>query len=224
MKPALIDLKTSHQMDEVGNTIANLCNVIPDGIVCFFPSFTYLDQVYKRWATINNGSILQQIEKRKKVFKEPRESNQVETTLREYAMQIDSPDKSMGALLLCVVNGKMSEGINFSDSLGRGVIMIGLPFANRGSVELIEKIKYAQQYSVNNAIQTHNELNANNRGRRGMRMPVLNITRICVCVASTNPSVVLSVIEETMLLLFYWTRDMLHHVLARSCPSGLVNM
>ncbi|KAL7334345.1 ATP-dependent DNA helicase chl1 [Mucor circinelloides] len=138
-------------MDEVGNTIANLCNVIPDGIVCFFPSFTYLDQVYKRWATINNGSILQQIEKRKKVFKEPRESNQVETTLREYAMQIDSPDKSMGALLLCVVNGKMSEGINFSDSLGRGVIMIGLPFANRGSVELIEKIKYAQQYSKGNA-------------------------------------------------------------------------
>ncbi|KAL9546912.1 hypothetical protein MBANPS3_006436 [Mucor bainieri] len=138
-------------MDEVGITIANLCNVIPDGIVCFFPSFTYLDQVYKRWETADNGTILQRIEKKKKVFKEPRESNKVETTLRDYAMQIDSPDKSMGALLLCVVNGKMSEGINFSDSLGRGVIMVGLPFANRGSVELMEKMKYAQQYSNGNA-------------------------------------------------------------------------
>lgn len=135
-------------MDEVGITIANLCNVIPDGIVCFFPSFTYLDQVYKRWETADKGAILQRIERKKKVFKEPRESNQVEATLRDYAMQIDSPDKNMGALLLCVVNGKMSEGINFSDSLGRGVIMIGLPFANRGSVELMEKMKYAQQYSV----------------------------------------------------------------------------
>lgn len=26
--------------------------------------------------------------------------------------------------------------------------MIGLPFANRGSVELIEKMKYAQEFSV----------------------------------------------------------------------------
>ncbi|CAO3623809.1 unnamed protein product [Mucor fragilis] len=138
-------------MDEVGITIANLCNVIPDGIVCFFPSFTYLDQVYKRWETADKGAILQRIERKKKVFKEPRESNQVEATLRDYAMQIDSPDKNMGALLLCVVNGKMSEGINFSDSLGRGVIMIGLPFANRGSVELMEKMKYAQQYSKGNA-------------------------------------------------------------------------
>lgn len=30
----------------------------------------------------------------------------------------------------------------------RGVIMIGLPFANRGSVELIEKMKYAQERNV----------------------------------------------------------------------------
>ncbi|KAG2204615.1 hypothetical protein INT46_009724 [Mucor plumbeus] len=137
-------------MDEVGSSIANLCNVIPDGIVCFFPSFTYLDQVYKRWATADNGNILKQIERKKKIFKEPRESNQVETTLRDYALQIGTPDKNTGALLLCVVNGKMSEGINFSDSLGRGVIMIGLPFANKGSVELIEKMKYAQQYSKGN--------------------------------------------------------------------------
>lgn len=107
------------QMDEVGHSITNLCNVIPDGIVCFFPSFTYLDQVYKRWSSIESGGILDRIQKRKKVFKEPRESNQVETTLREYSLQIDSPDKKMGAILLCVVNGKMSEGINFSDGLGR---------------------------------------------------------------------------------------------------------
>lgn len=106
-------------MDEVGQSIVNLCNVIPDGIVCFFPSFTYLDQVYKRWASSESNNILDRIQKRKKVFKEPRESNQVENTLREYTLQIDSPDKNMGALLLCVVNGKMSEGINFSDRLGR---------------------------------------------------------------------------------------------------------
>ncbi|KAG1169369.1 hypothetical protein G6F70_007532 [Rhizopus microsporus] len=130
-------------IDETGRTIANFCNVIPDGTVCFFPSFTYLDQMYKRWK--ENG-ILERIEKHKKVFREPKESNKVEATLRDYTLQIEVED-SKGALLLCVVNGKMSEGINFSDRLGRGVIMIGLPFANRNSVELIEKMKYAKEHT-----------------------------------------------------------------------------
>lgn len=103
------------KIDETGRTIANLCNVIPDGTICFFPSFTYLDQMYKRWK--ENG-ILERIEKHKKVFREPKESNKVEATLRDYTLQIEIED-SKGALLLCVVNGKMSEGINFSDRLGR---------------------------------------------------------------------------------------------------------
>ena len=52
-------------MDELGLALVNLNNVIPDGVVCFFPSFTYLEQVYKRWA---DKDILERVSKKKKVW------------------------------------------------------------------------------------------------------------------------------------------------------------
>lgn len=123
-------------MDQTGQILANLCNVIPDGVVCFFVSYPYMETVFKRWATAESGNILDRISKKKKVyigillmplayiiltapkiFREPREANMVDATLRDYALHIDTGEG--GAVLFCVVNGKMSEGINFSDRLGR---------------------------------------------------------------------------------------------------------
>ena len=50
-----------------------------------------------------------------------------------------------GALLFAVIGAKVSEGLNFSDDLARGVIIIGLPFANLGSPELQERLKYVKR-------------------------------------------------------------------------------
>ncbi|CAG8638754.1 5586_t:CDS:10 [Funneliformis mosseae] len=146
-------------IDELGQTIINLCNVIPDGVVCFFASYTYLEQVHERWK--QNG-ILERIKKRKMVFQEPRETQLVEKILKQYDLHIHSSNNKDGALLLCVVNGKMSEGMNFSDRLGRGIIMVGLPFANLTSVGLNEKMKFMNQIGKtsskdNNSSQRGNE-------------------------------------------------------------------
>ncbi|XP_028941491.1 ATP-dependent DNA helicase DDX11-like, partial [Antrostomus carolinensis] len=130
-------------MDETGRILSNLCNVVPGGVVCFFPSYEYEKQVYAHW---EKTGLLARLATKKKIFQEPKKANQVEQVLVEYAKCIkrcsQAGGQMTGALLLSVVGGKMSEGINFSDELGRCVVMVGMPYPNIKSPELQEKMTW----------------------------------------------------------------------------------
>ncbi|XP_059969159.1 ATP-dependent DNA helicase DDX11 isoform X2 [Mesoplodon densirostris] len=130
-------------MDETGRILYNLCNVVPGGVVCFFPSYEYQRQVHAHW---DKSGLLARLAVRKK---EPQRVNQVEQVLLEYSRCIKHCGQAggmvTGALMLSVVGGKMSEGINFSDNLGRCVVMVGMPFPSIRSAELQEKMAYLDQ-------------------------------------------------------------------------------
>lgn len=88
-------------------------------------------------------TILRLIEQKKPVLCETRETTtKTDELLQQYTETIQS---GSGALLLSVVGGKLSEGINFSDKLGRGVLMVGLPFPNIRSAVWQAKIQYVEQ-------------------------------------------------------------------------------
>uniref|UniRef100_A0A3B3RBN8 ATP-dependent DNA helicase DDX11 n=1 Tax=Paramormyrops kingsleyae TaxID=1676925 RepID=A0A3B3RBN8_9TELE len=128
---------------ETGRVLSNLCNVVPGGLVCFFPSYEYERRVLAHW---NSTGVLGRLAARKKIFQEPRKASQVEQVLKEYSRCIQAGAVLSGALLFSVVGGKMSEGINFSDELGRCVIMVGMPYPNIKSPELQEKMAYLDKH------------------------------------------------------------------------------
>lgn len=51
-------------------------------------------------------------------------------------------------MLFAVIGAKLSEGLNFADDLARGVVIVGLPFANLASPELQERLKYVKQLEM----------------------------------------------------------------------------
>lgn len=131
---------TADVVNETGQALIEFCHVIPKGVVVFFPSYDYEDFVLKQW---ERSGILKNFEKKcnKRVFQEPKKSSMVANILNNYTRWIKS-SKDNGAILFSVIGGKMSEGINFSDDLGRGVVVIGLPYANKNSPDLSEKMSY----------------------------------------------------------------------------------
>ncbi|XP_051010413.1 ATP-dependent DNA helicase DDX11 [Acomys russatus] len=133
-------------MEETGRILCNLCNVVPGGMVCFLPSYEYLLQVHAHW---DKTGLLARLSVKKKIFQEPKRASQVEQVLMAYCKCITCCSHTgghlTGALLLSVVGGKMSEGINFSDDLGRCVVMVGMPYPNMKSPELQEKMAYLDQ-------------------------------------------------------------------------------
>ncbi|XP_043460879.1 ATP-dependent DNA helicase DDX11 isoform X4 [Leptopilina heterotoma] len=130
-------------LSELGRTLQNICNIVPAGIVVFLPSYSYEELLYKY---LENSGVLAKLGSKKCIFREPKLTSQVNQVLEKYAQAVKNPVKPQnGSLLFSVVGGKLSEGLNFSDDLGRCIIVVGMPYPNIKSPELQEKMKYLNE-------------------------------------------------------------------------------
>jgi len=80
---------------------------------------------------------------RKRVFWEAQGAADCDALLRAYCAHVRS-SRAAGALLLCVVGAKLSEGINFGDELGRCVVVLGLPYGDLRDLEMQERLAFAE--------------------------------------------------------------------------------
>ena len=86
------------------------------------------------------------------MFVEPRDASGVEKLWMDYTQAAQS---ETGALLLCIIGGKLSEGINFSDNLGRCVIVFGMPYPDMRDQVLQEKLKFADSIRPNSRMEVY---------------------------------------------------------------------
>lgn len=129
---------STDMMQRLGNALLAVLPHIRGGTVVFFSSYAYLEQVRKEWE--QNG-IAGRLEATKSVFFDGR-AGSVDDIFRAYSEAVSSD--SRGALLFSVIGGKLSEGINFSDDLGRCVMVVGLPFPNLETPEWKAKMQHLE--------------------------------------------------------------------------------
>ncbi|TKY46007.1 DNA repair helicase UVH6 [Spatholobus suberectus] len=105
-----------------GRLLLEMASVVPDGIVCFFVSYSYMDGIVNTW---NETGILKEIMQHKLVFIETQDVVETTLALDNYRKACDC---GRGAIFFSVARGKVAEGIDFDRHYGRLVIMFGVPF------------------------------------------------------------------------------------------------
>ena len=119
-----------------GILLANMAKITPDGIVCFFTSYSFMERVILKW---NELEVLKEIQKSKLVFIETKDVVETTLALQNYKRACDC---GRGAVFFSIARGKVAEGIDFDRQYGRCVIMFGIPFQYTKSHSLISRLEF----------------------------------------------------------------------------------
>ncbi|GAB1287339.1 Regulator of telomere elongation helicase 1 [Apodemus speciosus] len=88
--------------------------------------------------------LAKKVEALKPLFVEPRNKGSFSEVIDAYYQRVASPG-SNGAIFLAVCRGKASEGLDFSDMNGRGVIVTGLPYPPRMDPRVVLKMQFLDE-------------------------------------------------------------------------------
>uniref|UniRef100_A0A493TJW4 Regulator of telomere elongation helicase 1 homolog n=1 Tax=Anas platyrhynchos platyrhynchos TaxID=8840 RepID=A0A493TJW4_ANAPP len=128
-------------LSSLGKTIGNLVRVVPHGLLVFFPSYPVMDKSLEYW---REHDFAKRIEEVKPIFVEPKYKGSFAEVMDAYYDKIVCP-KSNGAAFFAVCRGKASEGLDFADINGRGVIITGLPFPPCMEPRVVLKMQFLDE-------------------------------------------------------------------------------
>ncbi|KAI8463211.1 MAG: hypothetical protein J3K34DRAFT_496282 [Monoraphidium minutum] len=119
-----------------GRLVVELAGSVPDGLVVFFVSYSYMDYVISKW---HDMGLLREIMGHKLIFIETQDVMETTLALDNFRRACDS---GRGAVFFSVARGKVAEGIDFDRHYGRAVVMIGVPYQYTLSRVLRARLEY----------------------------------------------------------------------------------
>ncbi|KAF2350788.1 DNA helicase (DNA repair) Rad3 type [Trinorchestia longiramus] len=126
-----------------GKLLVEMAITVPDGMVCFFTSYLYLESVVATWY---DHGIINDLQRHKLVFIETQDDAETSLALLNYTKACE---RGRGAILLAVARGKVSEGVDFDHHYGRCVVMMGIPFMYTQSRILKARLEYLRdQFNI----------------------------------------------------------------------------
>eukprot|EP01064_Diplonema_japonicum_P032056 TRINITY_DN5948_c0_g1_i1.p1 TRINITY_DN5948_c0_g1~~TRINITY_DN5948_c0_g1_i1.p1 ORF type:complete len:936 (+),score=200.32 TRINITY_DN5948_c0_g1_i1:1507-4314(+) len=130
----------------LGISVAKIVSMVPHGLLVFFQSFTFMNEMMEAWkkpGTYDDShSIYDIISNRKFIIQEPPQTSLAPTKIQEYCSIIDEGN---GAVMFAVFRGKMAEGMDFPDKYARGVALVGIPYANIGELKVTLKMSHLEE-------------------------------------------------------------------------------
>ncbi|KAH7648064.1 DNA repair -related [Cryptosporidium bovis] len=122
-----------------GKLILEITKKVPDGVVCFFSSYLYMEQMLSQWY---ESGILAQIMEHKLVFVETKDIVSTTLALHHYRK---SCDIGRGGIFFSIARGKVAEGIDFDRHYGRCVVMVGIPYQYTLSKILQSRLSFLKE-------------------------------------------------------------------------------
>lgn len=122
-----------------GQLLVEVCSIVPDGVVCFFTSYLYLESVVASWY---DQGVIDNVQRKKLLFIETQDAAETSLALINY---IKACESGRGGVLLSVARGKVSEGVDFDHHLGRAVLMFGIPYVYTQSRILRARLDYLRE-------------------------------------------------------------------------------
>ena len=119
-----------------GKLLLDVAASVPDGVVAFFTSYTYMQEIVREW---HKTGVLQQVLAHKLVFMETTDVLETTLALENFKRACDC---GRGAVFLSVARGKVAEGVDFDRHYGRAVLLIGVPFQYTLSRVLRARLEY----------------------------------------------------------------------------------
>jgi len=122
-----------------GDLLEELVQIVPDGMVCFFTSYRYMEAVVEKWY---ETGVIARVLKHKLLFVETKD---VVATTYALGLYRQACDTGQGAVFFSVARGKVAEGIDFDRHYGRCVVLFGVPFQYTLSRELRARLQFLRE-------------------------------------------------------------------------------